>query len=94
MTIFRLAWLLPTLNPVFYSFFANDFRQRLRSIIRKYKSNRMSNFITKSTKQCDSVRPCGDHDEGGNCQNVKNIDAGLLYVQDTHLMVNMPESPL
>ena len=54
----------------------------------------MSNMITKSSKQCDSVRLCGDHDEGGNCQNVKNIDAGLLYVQDTHLMVNMPESPL
>ena len=49
----------------------------------------MSNMITKSTKPCDSVRLCGDHDEGGNC---KKVEAGLLYVQDTHLMVNMPET--
>ena len=79
---------------MFYSFFANDFRQRLRSIIRKYKSSRMSNMITKSSKQCDSVRLCDDHDEGGNCQTGKNVEKGLLLVQDTHLMVNMPESPL
>jgi len=54
----------------------------------------MSNMITKSSKQCDSVRLCGDHDEGGNCQTGKNVEKGLLFVQDTHLMVNMPESPL
>ena len=54
----------------------------------------MSNMITKSSKQCDSVRLCGDHDEGGNCQTGENVEKGLLFVQDTHLMVNMPESPL
>ena len=54
----------------------------------------MSNMITKSTKNCDSVRLCGDHNEGGKCQNGNNMEAGLLYVQDNNLMVNMPESPL
>ena len=32
---FSLVWLLPMLNPVFYSFFAYDFRQRFERIFKK-----------------------------------------------------------
>lgn len=49
-----LIWLLPAINPIFYSFFAQDFRQRLQTV--KSKVLRIENNLTYRLRGLSKIK--------------------------------------